>query len=372
MLAVTAHMADAQTDSLSELPLYKNAVSDDLPTDPNTIKTSSETTDTVAQKIRMLSSYYLSGKYNEALKLSKQIFSKYKLPKNELQYCQKYTISALKDLEYNREADSITKVFLQKNPFYKPTWYDPATFQGALENYYTMPKFSLWLSTGRAQTNIKLDTVYVTATDTLQKTPDYKFNNNFIQIGLEYHPIKWLSVSLAPTLYLCDYTRTIKRHEFATYHYKEKYNVFGLPLRIEAGLYRKREIVVPSVYLGIQTKYFINAEYKSYTDIIGIRSLIPEMESSIDDKNRLNYSIFGGSRLSINIKRLTYFAEITLSRDMKTFNNSNKQYAHNTVAYKDLYIGDAFHITEMHWMLGFKVNLQYKTVAKYGYGYNNK
>ena len=176
-------------------------------------------------------------------------------------------------MEYNAEADSLARRFYQKDPFYKPQYYDPASFTEILDNYYTMPKFSVWLAYSRPSVAVRLDTVYVITIDTLQRKPDYEYNTNAVQLGFEYHPLKFLSVSVAPTFTYYKYTRSIRRHEFAMHYYKERYSVFSLPVRVEAGWYgkkseKKKVTVVPSLFAGVQPKYVINSNYQIYTDII--------------------------------------------------------------------------------------------------------
>jgi hypothetical protein len=82
--------------------------------------------------------------------------------------------------------------------------------------------------------------------------------------------------------------------------------------------------------------------------------------------------VLGGVRLSYNIHRLTLFGEVCMSMDTKTFYDTKKQYLHPDIVYKHLYIPDVFYIREMSLSLGVKLNLKYKTVAKFHYGYNTK
>ena len=285
------------------------------------------------------------------------------------------SIAAYKEMEYNAEADSLARRFYQKDPFYKPQYYDPASFTEILGNYYTMPKFSVWLAYSRPSVAVRLDTVYVITIDTLQRKPDYEYNTNAVQLGFEYHPLKFLSVSVAPTFTYYKYTRSIRRHEFAMHYYKERYSVFSLPVRVEAGWYgkkseKKKVTVVPSLFAGVQPKYVINSNYQIYTDIIGQIVNIPDEQSNVSVKNRFNYALFYGARLSINHRRLTYFAEWGVSSDMLPVNNPDKKTDNLDAVFRELYINDVYRTVDHTLTLGIKVNLQYKTVAKNGYGYN--
>lgn len=374
ILCTVAASAIAQNDTVPRIPLYENAVATDAPPVDNhhvvTVGTGSALISN--DDLRNFYNYYSAGKFREAIDLSKQM-SNVKLNKTQHQVYQKYTIAAYKEMEYNEEADSVMQTFREKYPFYKPNNYDPASFREIFDNYYTMPKFSLWVATASPMVQTIIDTVYVITIDTLQRKPDYSYDAKAVQLGFEYHPLKFLSVSFAPTMLFYSYNRSSKRHEFATYYYKERYMTLCLPLRVEAGLYRKREFFVPSVFIGAQTKYVLRSQYTSYIDVIGQVTEVPDEQSDLDSKTRLNYSLFGGVRLSFNCnKRFTYFAETSASADMLPVNNPDKKYASRDALYRDLYINDAYRLRELSLMVGVKVNLKYKTVAKNGYGYVKK
>ena len=369
-----AASAFAQNDTMPGIPLYQNAVSTDAPpaNNHNLIHVGSGSAMISNDDLRTFYNYYAAGKFREAIALSKKM-STAKLSKTQHQVYQKYAVAAYKEMEYNKEADSVMQEFRQKYPFYNANYYDPMSFREIFDNYYTMPKFSVWLSTADPFIKVKLDTVYVLTIDTLQREPDYSYDAKAVQLGFEYHPLKFLSVSIAPTLLFYNYTRTSKRHDFATYYYKERYFVLSLPMRVEAGWYRKREFFVPSVFVGAQSKYALRSHYTSHVDIIGEIAENPAEQPNIEAKNRVNIAVFGGVRLSFNCnKRFTYFAEASASADMMPVNNPDKKYAIRDVLYRDLYINDAYRLRELSLMVGVKINLKYKTVAKNGYGYVKK
>jgi hypothetical protein len=374
ILCTVAASAIAQNDTVPRIPLYENAVATDAPPVDNhhvvTVGTGSALISN--DDLRNFYNYYSAGKFREAINLSKKLSTE-KLNKTQHQVYQKYTVAAYKEMEYNKEADSVMQAFREKYPFYQPNYYDPASFREIFDNYYTMPKFSLWVATASPMVQTIIDTVYVITIDTLQRKPDYSYDAKAVQLGFEYHPLKFLSVSFAPTMLFYSYNRSSKRHEFATHYYKERYMTLCLPLRVEAGLYRKREFFVPSVFIGAQTKYVLRSQYTSYIDVIGQVTEVPDEQSDLDSKTRLNYSLFGGVRLSFNCnKRFTYFAEASASADMLPVNNPDKKYASRDALYRDLYINDAYRLRELSLMVGVKVNLKYKTVAKNGYGYVKK
>ncbi len=338
----TALVASAQTDTLPYIPLYENAASKNAPAaDNHSVVHVASNNDFIANEdLRTFYNLYAAGKYREAIAHSRRM-STADFDKLEHQFHLKYAIAAYKEMELNEEADSLAKLFYQKNPFYETTLFDPVSFRELLDNYYTMPKFSVWLALSNNIVMAKVDTVFVISNDTMQRKPDYKFNSFGVQVGFEYHPLKWLSVSVSPTLTHTSYTRSIRRHEMSSYKFSDEYTTIAFPMRIEAGLYRRRAAFVPSVFAGFQPKIIVKSDITSTHSLIGAMDDRIE-KSNADDKNKVNYSVLGGVRLSYNIHRLTLFGEVCMSMDTKTFYDTKKQYLHPDIVYKHLYIPDVF------------------------------
>ena len=368
-LSLAAVSLSAQNDSLSARRFLQNAVSDDSPQIDNDMDSQNTVSDSLSGGVMALLNLYNAGKYREALDYSQRLLDRGHLSKRGVQTCQIVNVAALKNLEYNYEADSAARHFLQKDPLYKPSSYELQTFREVLGNYYTMPRFSVWLGAGNCSVFHSCDTVYVTAVDTMQRQPDYKFSSQHFQIGFEYNIIKWLSVSAAPTFLVVNYTRSIKRHPLATYYYEEDYLCLGIPVLLEASLYRGREFFVPSAYVGFQPKIMLKSSFTSYIDYVNASNDEPVKGSSIDGKNRFNTSIVCGVRFSFNHNRMSYFADVRTSRDLNPLNNPDRKYSTPEVVFNHLYIPDVIRLTEFSLMLGIKVKLKYKPVAKFGYGY---
>ena len=371
LVAATATQALAQIDTLQNLPLYKNAAADgDDGAADGVSHVEAQAKDSIAAQLRNLQSLYAAGKYNAALLLSQEIQDKYNLPKAENLIRLKYTLAAYKDLGYDAEADDYAKRYLQKDPFFTPDQHpnDPVSFLKVLSNYDSRPKFSVWAAIGRIGVEPYMDTIR-TIIDTVSRKPDYDIKGYAVQLGFEYRPFKIFSVSIAPSVHTYDLNRTIPRTDIATFHYKESSLVFALPIFVEAGLYRKREIFVPSVYAGAQMKFAFNSEYQAYTTAPGMYTETPDYKDNTDTKNTVNYSILGGVRLNFNHRRMTYFADFGLSLDMQPYNDPEKIFDTNDLLYQNFYVPDVYRMVEYTVKLGIKVNLKYKTIAKYNYGY---
>ena len=103
--------------------------------------------DTLSQ-LQRLEDLYSAGKYEQVLQLSQQIGDSHILSKDENLQRLKFTVAAYKDFGYRREADSTARLFFEKYPFYEIQPDDPQPFRSTLGNYYTMPKFSVWMAAG--------------------------------------------------------------------------------------------------------------------------------------------------------------------------------------------------------------------------------
>lgn len=360
----------AQSDSLTKPNLFRNATSDtEQNSDVSTHVSKSQSVDSVLESVNKLLSLYSSGKYLDVLDLSNEMYTKYHLSQLQNQMRQKYTIAAYKDLAYHHEADSAAKVFLQKDPFYRiiPR-FDPVSFVDVLKNYYTMPRFSVWIAVGYSTINPHLDTVHVII-DTLQRTPTYEATGLSAQLGIEYHLTRYFSVSVAPTFTTYKMNRSTKRSEISSFYYKEKILTVALPIFVEVSWYREEKNFVPSAYLGIQPKYLIQSKLSAYEETNGVYVDIPPYTENTDTKNRFNLALLGGIRLNYNHRRMTYFADLGADCDLKPMNNSAKKLENKPLIYDNTFIPDVYHIIEYNFKLGVKINLKYKTIAKFGYGH---
>ena len=376
LMAAAPLIGTAQNDS----PLYINVISDDIDAQVDTTnngiskkdpsaQTSQHTTDDIDEQLRNLRGLYLAGKYEEALQLSQTIRENYRPSLDQDNARQKYTVASYKEMEYNEKADSAVKLFYSRNPFYnvKDNPLDPVPFKENISNYYSTPTFSVWLSLGKATVSPVIDTVHV-ITDT---NPEYEGNDTeSIQFGLEYHPWKFLSVSIAPTYTKYSYERTTNRNQRTQFHYEESSKILAVPVRIEGYWYSGEGRWVPSMYIGASVKYILKSTYNAYTQIVGNPQYRVENKThDLHDKTRLNNDIVLGVKLNFNNRRMTYFLDLGMAVDLKPFNNPDAAYSNAYLAYDMMYIPDIFHMVELRAMGGIKVNLRYKTVAKYGYGH---
>lgn len=371
MLAVVSiSAANAQTDTLSGLHLFNNAASyDDLNNDSISHNTAIQDIDTVADNLQNLEALYAKGKYGKVLVLARDMHNQGHLTKKQNLIRLKYNIAAFKELAYHREADSAARLFYKKDPFYDPTENDPLPFREVLANYYTMPRIGVWASLGVGTINVYEDTIR-TIVDTLIGEPFYRALSSSVQIGLEYRPVKCLSISIAPTYSTYTIERTVDRANNVVFHYNENTTVFAVPLCVELGFYKRNEIFVPSIYGGGQLKYIYDSKYNAYNEIkSSYFTDTPAKKSDVSTKNRINTSVLGGIKFNVNIRRITYFADFGVSYDLLSYNDPAKIYHNYELLYQNLFVPDIFHMLEFYMRFGVMVKLHYNTIAKYKYGY---
>lgn len=358
----------AQTDTLQPPSIFRNATAD--PNDGEKYTDLSGYFDTIQTMLNELHSLYSAGNFHAALQLSQRDLNKPHLTKAQNQDRLKYTIASYKSINYDQDADRIAKTFLQNDPFYTIKSDDPVPFRDVLNNYYTTPQYSVWLAAGKTFVNTHMDTI-CSIIDTIPgaRTPDYDMDGFVMQVGFEYRPFKVITISIAPSFTTYNIYRSIRRSDIATFHYSESCQVFSLPLFMEAGLHLGREKFVPSLYAGVQIKYIIQSKYTAFTEVASSYTDIPDEKNNTDSKNRLNYSVLGGIRLNYNHRRLTFFADLGVSLDLLPYNNPKKKYSDYDLLYQHFHVPDIFQMFEYAVKIGVKVNLKYKTIAKYNYGY---
>ena len=136
LIAATCTSVTAQTDTLQSSSLYKNFTADPIEGERSLSDNFDFEENTIAIQLNMLHTLYSAGKFHDALQLSREIADLPHLTKEQSHDLLKYTISAYKSLDYDREADSLAKQYLKKDPFYNPDEDKdaPVLFKKVLKN----------------------------------------------------------------------------------------------------------------------------------------------------------------------------------------------------------------------------------------------
>ena len=358
----------AQNDTLSNMLLFPNTASDDVFGNDSTARqTSAPKTDTIAEQLTNLQNLYSMGKYGQVLVLARDMHRAGHLTKSQNLLRLKYDIAAFKELGYHREADSAAMYYLLQDPFYSVDDNDPIPFREVLENYYTMPRFAVWASGGKSWSNQLFDTVR-TIIDT-DAYPCIFFKGSSLQVGFEYRPTKILALSVAPQFTSYNIETSKPRANSSDFYLQEKARMITIPLYVEVGLYTGNEVFVPSLYVGAQVRYLISSEYTAFTEVPDVYTETSEIQDNTDTKTRLNYSLLGGGRININIRRFTFFADCGVSADLREYNDPAKKYSNYDLLYQHLYVPEAYRNIEIAAKIGVKVNIHYVTIPKFNYGH---
>ncbi|MBR6278058.1 MAG: outer membrane beta-barrel protein [Bacteroidales bacterium] len=377
-------ISNAQEDTLKTtdkyIPIFENLQSDDRVEDGEEVETgifnahghtfrvddSTTQTDLLLLKLRH---NYSAGKYPDALEAARKIAANSKLSNEENNYFLRYYIAVLKEAGYDKEADSMTVLFTKKYPFYKIKDEDPVSFQQLTENYYTRPRIGVWLSFGAIDPHISVDTIHIIG-DTTKISPKYSEDESIsFETGLQFYLTKYLSLSLASRYSKTKYTRN-EEHEMTKFIYSETNKIISFPINAICTIPTKKEKWVPEFMLGAELNYIFSSKYEAATQY-GENQQYAATKEKIDlkEKNKLNYSASLGARINFNYKRLTFFAEASASYTIKPFNNPKYNQNNKNLVFNQLYIPDAIHLAYLRTQMGIKINLWYKTVAKYGYGH---
>ncbi|MBR4266712.1 MAG: outer membrane beta-barrel protein [Bacteroidales bacterium] len=319
---------------------------------------------------------YNAGKYSEAIKTAKTL-NKTKFNSKENSEFLKYYASTLKEAGFDREADSVTKLFLKKNPFYETQVSDPMPFKEMKKNFYTFPRFATWINFGLSTPMVIIDTVHVINEDSKNK-PDYSSTEGFIaEIGFQYYITKFVSVAAGLQYNFMQYTRT-ENHSFYynsmkldyKFVYKESSHLLTVPVYVTITYPTRKEKIVPEFYAGFQQNYLLKTKYESYNEYgESQQNTISDNSIDLKTKNRINCSVFGGLRINRNFNQNTFFADASFSYMLRPFNNAEYNYYNHNLLYNKMFVPDAIHLATFNIRVGYKFKFGYSVKAKYGYGF---
>ena len=316
-----------------------------------------------------LKRFYNAGKYYDARKAAEQLGQNTKLSQEDNAELMKYYSAVLKESGFDEGADSVTRGFVKKNPFYKVKPEDPVPFQEMFSNYYAYPKFSVVFTVGVCSPEVIVDTVHVIGVDT-QTEPVYdEYLGLAAGLSLQYYPLKPVSITSGLKYYFSQYHREVRYPgEMRMFVYQESSHVIAVP--VYAGYAFDLRKWTPEVFLGAELDYIVKARYETYNEYNGIQQdMVVQKNLDLNSKNRLNYSVDFGFRISRNHKRMAFFADIFYAVMLKPYNRPEYNYSDNNLFYNKLFVPDAISLRLDAFSLGIKVNFGYAVKAKYGYGY---
>ncbi len=325
--------------------------------------------DTSAPLFLDLKRFYNAGKYYDARRVAEQLCQNTKLSQEDNAELMKYYSAVLKESGFDERADSVTKGFIKKNPFYKVKSEDPVPFQEMFSNYYAYPKFSVAFSVGICSPEVTVDTVHIIGVNT-QTDPVYEESIGFTAgLSLQYYPLKQFSITCGLKYYFSQWQREVRyQGERRIFVYQESSHVIAVP--VYAGYAFDLRKWTPEVFLGAELDYIVKARYETYNEYNGIKQdMVVQKNLDLNSKNRVNYSLDFGFRISRNYNRIAFFADMFYAVMLRPFNRAEYNYSDNNLFYNKLFVHDAIRLRLDAFSLGIKVNFGYAVKAKYGYGY---
>jgi len=248
------------------IPLFDNLSSfgEDMPADFNgklrTVNTDNDSIFSLNEAVDILKTLYHSGRFRDAFGIAIYIKlkqnDKEKLSKNDKIDFHKYGTAALKEMGYDKNADSLMRIFCNQWPFYKVKDNDPVAFVKLKEKFTTRPWFAVKASISKVYPRVILDTIYTLRTPKSEyKYSEFSASNSEIQ--LVFYPTTHLSLSGGIEFSKFGYTRT-ETAEKVNFTYKEKDKFFSLPFEISYS--------APSIYGIVKPEVFVGAKYTNFYD----------------------------------------------------------------------------------------------------------
>ena len=373
LIAIGANAALAQTD----IPLFDNLQSDDAERDDSRSQfLRSESESQTGGALRALERYYNAGKYPEALRISRYISDSLHLNRSETVQFLRYTIASYKELQYDEQADSAMMIFTKKTPFYDTTSYDPVAFKEEFDNFSVFPRLTLYADFSfRVRPFVDIKTVYPRA-DTSHTVPVYHYNRSTSgNIGLQFGITKKWALASSLGFHWINLSRT-EDYDATSFYYQETDIFLDLSASVLYSFYKfKFRLpgleITPILLAGGSVNCIGASSYKAYTWFgDNAQYAVSEQEADLDDKTAFNYTVFYGFRLNcFSFKRFNAYIEHSHHYMLLPLNNSANRYNNSDLLYNHLFVPDDIRLSFNQWTIGFALNLSYKTVSKYGYGY---
>lgn len=374
----------AQTDTSKRdgyIPLFENLTTPGVPLPENfngkiRVTNSADSTEiSVADAVENLRSLYNAGRFGEAFLYSFYVRmrkSRDKFTKEETETFHKYAIASMKEIGYDEKADSLIRIFCRQSPFYKTKKNDPSAFVKLKKNFETKPVFGVRVTISKVYPIVVLDTVYtVRAKDGKYKYSNFNASSSDIQAV--YYPAKNISISGGLAFSKFSYER-LEEGENVRFSYAEKDKFFCVPFEVSYSLPKIFGTVVPEVFAGVKYTDFYKSRYSTSdlkrSEIIEVKKFETLYCSGDFDNQKSHFmTVYGGIRLNYEYHRFCAFAGLSYGFAAKELRKPEDKYKNPDLAVNHLFVPDAMRLNQIALSFGVKVNMFYRTLAKYGYGY---
>ena len=365
------------------IPLFDNLTSPDvpLPNDYNgkirLTKSGDSTEVSIEEAVQNIRALYNAGRYSDALMYAyyvrtRKLDDRGKFTREETENLRKYSIAAFKEVGYDRKADSLMELFCNHNPFYKVKDDDPDAFVKLKDRYVTRPWFAIRLTASHVYPVMKIDTVYTIR----DKENGYRYGS-FSAVAYEtavaFYPSKKWEV-LTGIAYTTLSFKRMERGSNVYFSYEEDDKFYSIPLEVGYSLPSIGGVLTPEIYAGAKYTTFFESKYKA-ADLKRTQTYVEDQFDTVRCAGKYNdvknsfLTVYGGAKFNCEFRRFVFFVGVHYGVATKELRKPENKYKTQELIVNHHYVPEAMRLNQISVNFGFKVNLFYRTTAKYGYGY---
>ncbi|MBP5502558.1 MAG: hypothetical protein J6Y24_07200 [Bacteroidales bacterium] len=383
ILLLTPLLMRAQSDSSRHggyIPLFDNLTSPDVPL-PNDYNGKLRTTNSdstqvsVEEAVENLRNLYNAGRFSEALGYALYVRMRKhedRFTKEETEVFHKYAIASMKEMGFDYKADSLMKIFCRQSPFYEVKDDDPDAFVKLKDKFVTRPILGIRVSSSKDYPIITLDTVYTVR----DKETGYKYQNfkgSSFGADVVYYPMKNLEVSAGVMFSKLGFTR-LEHSQKVKFSYTENDRLISFPVEVGYCFKPFWGLVIPEFFAGARLSLLHKSTYEVSDQVFKLNSVGSTTEDvacegNFDNVKNSFVTLYGGFRLNYEIRRVCFFAGAYYAAALGELRKPEDNYTNVELIVNHRFMPDAIRVGQVSVNLGVKVNLYYKTFAKYGYGY---
>lgn len=323
-----------------------------------------------------ITSFYEKGWYKKTINLiNSENTKKCPITKKNHNKFQKILISSyIEDDELELAEEKLIE-FVKKNPYYSINDDDPEPFKLEVNYYKTHPLLSTYLKIGINRPQFLIQKKYMIL-DSAYYEEKHTYENNYIPtigLGVEFHPLKKISVGLGVLYRQQTFNRKIPVYNSYIFNYEETSRYINIPVNILFTTFSFPKFS-QQVYLGIEFQNIINSYYSYNYDIIDntiqfTEQLVNRKQTNVDinksARTKQKYGYVVGLRHNFKIKNNSAFIEFKYIKEFSNYMNPESHFETPQLYLMNYYTNDDFTINTYEIIIGFNFNLIFKVYKIY-------
>ena len=330
--------------------------------------------DEAVQNIKIL---YDAGRFSEALRYAYYVRTrkndeKDKFSRLQTEQLRKYSIASFEEMGYNRVADSLMVLLCNRNPFYKIKVDDPDAFVKLKAKYDTRPLIAFRVSASHVYPVMKIDTIYTIR----DKGNGYRYGDfkaMSYEAALTFYPAKKWEITTGIAYTTLSFKR-METNKTVFFSYEESDKFYSVPLEVGYCLPAIGGVITPEIYAGAKYTTFFESKYKA-ADLKRTQTYVEDQFDTVRCAGKYNdvknsfLTLYSGAKFNYEFKRFVVFVGVHYGMATKELRKPENKYKTQELIVNHHYVPEAMRLNQISVNFGFKVNLFYRTTAKYGYGY---